>query len=113
MITNNIMSMVELAEANGIKVVLCSVLPAFDFPWNPGTPPSTKVVELNRWIKEYSDQKGIIYLDYFTKMVDERNGLRKGLTYDGVHPNDLGNTIIADLIAQGIHDALRKDGRSQ
>ena len=36
MIEDNIASMSELAQANGIRVVLCSVLPVFDYPWKPG-----------------------------------------------------------------------------
>lgn len=109
MISNNIMSMVELAEPNGIKVILCSVLPAFDFPWNPGTQPAEKVVELNKWIKTYSDRKGIIYLDYFTAMVDKRNGLKDELTYDGIHPNITGYKVMAPLAEEAIDKALMQE----
>jgi len=65
MIGDNIMSMAELAKANGIKVILSSVLPAFDYPWEPGKNPSGKIVKLNRVIKDYTDKSGIVYLDYF------------------------------------------------
>lgn len=109
MITNNIMSMIELAEVNGIKVVLSSVLPAFEFPWNPGTQPAEKVVELNKWIKAYSERKGIIYLDYFTAMVDKRNGLKDELTYDGVHPNIAGYKVMASLAEMAIEKALMQE----
>jgi len=56
----------ELARANGIKAILCSVLPAYDFPWRPGLEPAEKIVALNKWIKEYSLKNGFIYLDYFS-----------------------------------------------
>jgi len=65
MIGDNIMSMAELAKANDIKVILSSVLPAFDYPWEPGKNPSGKIVKLNRVIKDYTDKSGIVYLDYF------------------------------------------------
>jgi len=106
MIANNLMSMAELAEAHGIKAILCSVLPAFDFPWKPGMDPSEKVVELNRRIKAYSERTGVIYLDYFSAMVDERNGLSEKLTYDGVHPNLAGYKLMAPLAEAAIEKAL-------
>ncbi|MEQ9166697.1 MAG: SGNH/GDSL hydrolase family protein, partial [Fulvivirga sp.] len=90
MIMDNIISMAELAKANDIKVILSSVLPAFDFSWRPGLEPSTKIIALNKMIKEYADENEIVYLDYFSAMVDERNGLKDGYTYDGVHPNEAG-----------------------
>ena len=109
MISNNLMSMVELAKANDIKVVLSSVLPAYDFSWRPGMEPALKVVELNRILKEYSDKAGIIYLDYFSAMVDERNGLKEELTYDGVHPNIAGYKVMEPLAKDAIEKALMQD----
>ena len=103
------MSMVELAKANDIKVVLSSVLPAYDFSWRPGMEPALKVVELNRILKEYSDKTGIIYLDYFSAMVDERNGLKEELTYDGVHPNIAGYKVMEPLAKDAIEKALMQD----
>jgi lysophospholipase L1-like esterase len=108
MIQDNISSMVEIAQANGIKVVLSSVLPAYDFPWNPGTKPADKVVALNEWIRKYAAEKGCVYLDYFTPMSDERNGLKKELTYDGVHPNLAGYQVMAPLAEQAIQKALNQ-----
>ncbi len=72
MITNNIFSMVELAKVNQIKVILCSVLPASDFPWKKGMPPAEKIMALNTKLKEYALANEIIYLDYFSAMVDEK-----------------------------------------
>lgn len=65
MIANNIFSMAELAKANQIKVILCTVLPAYDFSWKPNQNPAEKVVALNKMIKKYADANGILYLDYF------------------------------------------------
>jgi lysophospholipase L1-like esterase len=106
MIEDNLASMVDLAKVNGIPIVLSSVLPAFDFPWRPGMQPAEKVVQLNAWIKNYAEKNGCIYLDYFTPMADERNGLKKELTYDGVHPNLSGYKIMEPLVESAIQKAL-------
>ena len=90
MITNNIFSMVELAKANHIKVILCSVLPAFDFPWKTGLQPAEKIVNLNKTIRKYADANGILYLDYYSSMVNEQKGLKAAYSEDGVHPNKAG-----------------------
>lgn len=86
----NIVSMVELAKANNIKVVLCSVLPAYDFPWKGGMKPADKVIALNQMIKDYAQKNNITYIDYHTALKDEKNGLPKEIAEDGIHPNKLG-----------------------
>ena len=106
MIEDNIISMAELAKANGIKVVLSSVLPAFDYPWKPGLNPAEKIPALNEIIKNYADKNGIIYLDYYTSMVDERKGLKDEYTKDGVHPNEAGYKVMAPLAEEAIARAL-------
>ena len=106
MIEDNLHSMTELAQANGIQVVLCSVLPAYDFPWRPGQEPAEKVVELNRRIQAYASTKGAVYCDFFSAMVDERNGLPEELSGDGVHPNKAGYAIMAPLVEKAIARAL-------
>ncbi|NJK95765.1 MAG: acylhydrolase [Bacteroidales bacterium] len=107
MIEDNIASMCEIAKANGITVILASVIPAYDFPWRPGLQPAEKIVALNNWIKEYAKLKGFIYLDYFTNMADERNGLKTELTTDGVHPNLEGYNVMGPLAEQAIKLALK------
>ena len=106
MISNNIFSMAELAKANQIKVILCSVLPAYDFSWKPNQNPAEKVVALNKMIKNYADANGILYLDYFSAMKDERNGLKTAYSEDGVHPNKLGYQIMASLAEKSIIEVL-------
>jgi len=108
MIMDNIISMSELAKANGIKVVLSSVLPAYDYPWKPGLEPANKIISLNKMIKDYAGKSGCIYLDYFTPMVDERNGLKAAYSEDGVHPNLAGYKIMEPLAEKAIADALSK-----
>lgn len=105
-IAGNLISMAELARANNIKVILCSVLPAYDFPWRPGLNPAEKVVKLNNMIKEYVDKNGMIYLDYYHAMVDSRKGLKEEYTYDGVHPNAAGYRVMEPLAEQAIAKTL-------
>ena len=108
MIENNLASMAELAMAHGIKVVLSSVLPAYDFPWRPGMQPALKVIALNEWIKQYADDNGCIYLDYFSSMVDERNGLKPEFSRDEVHPTDAGYAVMEPLAEDAINKALNQ-----
>jgi len=103
---DNLASMSELATANHIRVVLCSVLPAFDFPWHPGMMPAQKVLALNAWIKGYAEEKGHVYVDYHTAMKDERDGLPATLSSDGVHPVPAGYAVMAPLVEAGIQKAL-------
>jgi len=105
---DNLASMADLAKANGIRVVLCSILPAFDFPWRPGREPAPKVVALNRWIKAYAESKGYVYVDFYSAMVDERGGLPEKLSKDGVHPNPAGYEIMTPLVEVGIDEALKQ-----
>lgn len=107
MILNNIISMSELAISNQIKVVLCSVLPAKDFPWRPGLEPAEKVVKLNTLLQAYAKKHQLIYVDYFSAMVDDFNGMREDLAYDGVHPTALGYSVMEPLVEKGIADALK------
>jgi lysophospholipase L1-like esterase len=107
-IEGNLASMTELAAANHIRVVLCSVLPAFDFNWSPDHTPAPKVVALNTWIKSYAAEKGYVYVDYHTAMKDERDGLPASLSNDGVHPLPAGYAIMTPLVEAGIKKALAR-----
>jgi lysophospholipase L1-like esterase len=107
MIEDNLASMAEIARANGIKVVLSSVLPVYDYPWKPGLEPAPKIIALNKWMKDYAKKHGAIYLDYHSAMADERGGMRSGLASDGVHPTEAGYRVMAPLAEQAIKKALR------
>ena len=103
----NIASMAEMARANGIRVVLCSVLPAYDFPWSPGMEPAEKVVRLNAMLKTYAKKNGCIWVDYHSAMKDARNGLPKTLADDGVHPNLAGYKVMGPMVEKAIAEALK------
>ncbi|MCE1200429.1 MAG: SGNH/GDSL hydrolase family protein [Marinilabiliales bacterium] len=107
MIEDNLASMTEIAQANGIKVILCSVLPVYDYPWRPGKQPADKIVALNQWMKEYAGKHKCIYLDYWTAMADERKGLPANYSKDGVHPNKEGYKVMEALAEKAIHQALK------
>jgi acetyl esterase/lipase/lysophospholipase L1-like esterase len=104
----NIVSMAELARLNNIKVVLCSVMPAFNFPWRLTIDPKPGIKSLNEMIKDYCKKNNIVYCDYFTAMSDERRGLPTNLSLDGVHPNLVGYKIMEPLVEKAIDEAIRK-----
>lgn len=106
MIEDNIHSMVEIAKSNGIEVVLCSILPVYDYPWKTGQNPSQKIIELNSRLKEYANTKGLVYADFFSSMVDERNGLKSEYSKDGVHPLKEGYEVMVPIADQAIARAL-------
>ena len=83
----NIVSMVELARANDIRVILCSVPPAVDFRWRPGLEPAQKIVRRNALIRQYAEEQGVPYLDYWSALADPRGGMPAKWCDDEVHPN--------------------------
>jgi len=106
----NYSSMAELARAHNIRVVFSSILPVHNY-----TPkaqeffaqrPPEKILELNRWLKDYCAAKTLAYLDYFNSMVDEKGLLKRDLAEDGLHPNPAGYKIMAPLAEQAITKAL-------
>lgn len=108
MIEDNLRSMTEIAKANGICVVLASVLPVDDYPWRRGLDPAPKIMALNAWMKRYAAEQGEVYLDFHSAMANERHGMKNELAYDGVHPNEAGYRVMAPLADRAIADALRR-----
>jgi lysophospholipase L1-like esterase len=103
-VAGHIESMAELAWANGIEPVICSVLPASHYPWRPGLDPATEIPRLNEMLKAYAERIGFRYLDYFAAMTDGENGLQDDLTYDEVHLTAQGydrlSTLASGLIEE-------------
>jgi acyl-CoA thioesterase-1 len=104
----NLQSMVELARLHGIRPVLCSILPAADFPWRRGLAPAAKIAALNQWIASYCAASGTGYVDYYSAMQDGSGGLQAGLSPDGVHPNAAGYAVMEPLVRGGIAAALAR-----
>ncbi|MEN9908877.1 MAG: hypothetical protein RLZZ540_2026 [Bacteroidota bacterium] len=106
MITNNIFSMIELAQVHHIKVILCSVLPANFFYWNPKEKPADRIIELNVILKEHALSKEIPFVDYYSAMVDDQKGIETTFSEDRVHPNTAGYQIMSPLIEKEIELTL-------
>ena len=106
MIMDNIKSMVELARANGIEVVLCSVLPSNHFYWIPELKPADLLIELNRQIKAYADAHHIPFADYYSVLVDDQKGLNEAYRIDTAHPSLEGYKLIEPLVVKSIQQAL-------
>ena len=108
-VEDNLASMADLAKANGIRVVLASVMPICDsLRQQSARRPPQQIVELNGWIKSYTAKNGFVFLDYFSAMVDGSGMLKQDLTYDCLHPNDAGYAVMAPLAEKAIQEALRK-----
>ncbi len=102
-IEDNFRSMVDLARANNIRVVLASILPASGYPWKPSAGnPAEKIRALNDWLKSYAAQQNITYLDYYSAMVGPNGGMKPGISIDGVHPNAAGYAIMEPLAEKAL-----------
>lgn len=108
MIMDNIVSMTQLARANGIEVVLCSVLPANRYRWAPEVKPAETIVELNRQIKAYAKENQLTYVDFYTPLVDDQMGLNPAYGNDGVHPTLDGYKIMEPLVVKAIEQTLTR-----
>ena len=107
-IQGNIHSMVQLAKAHEIIPIVCSVLPAYDYPWRPGLSPNIKIPKLNEMLKTMCVEEKVFYLDYFSKMADNRNGLPKEYTTDEVHLTPKGYRIMEKLVTDAITQVLHE-----
>lgn len=101
-------SMVDLAKANGIRVILASITPTLEFPWRGGMAPAPKIKALNDWLREYCVERSLTYLDYYSAMVDAKGGMKPGLSFDGLHPNAKGYAIMTPLTQAAIDKTLGK-----
>ena len=107
MIEDNFASMAAIARQNGIRVVLASITPADHYPWKPGIDPVAPIHEVNEWLKAFCAREGLVYLDYFSAMADEKGGMKPGLSSDGVHPTAAGYAIMGPLAEEAIAKALK------
>ena len=122
MVEQNIMAMTDIAQHNGIKAILCSVLPINDYGYynakargklpsymkNPvtDTHPPEDILKLNTWMKDYAKKVDAIYVDYFSAMVDGKGFLKENLSEDGIHPNAQGYEIMTKIVDEVIEKAL-------
>ncbi len=101
-ILENLISMCEMAKTNAVKVILCSLLPANQYPWRSGIAPADKIETLNAMIQQYTTESSILYIDYYTYMVGKKKELRSLYSNDGVHPNQEGYKIMKIIFEQSI-----------
>ena len=111
----NYASFAELARASGIRVVYSSILPVHNYTERSkdffAQRPMSRVLELNQWLKNYCEKNNIVYLDYFSAVVDDKGLLKKDLADDGLHPNDAGYKIMAPLAEAAIQKAMASSSK--
>jgi len=95
MITDNIFSMADLASAHKISIILCSILPVYEYTWKKILDVPSFIYEVNTMLKDYCKDKSFRYIDYFSAMANEKKGLGEDLSEDGVHPNEKGYKIMS------------------
>jgi lysophospholipase L1-like esterase len=103
----NWQSMAELAKANGIRVVFTSITPVSDFPWQRGLHPEEEIRMLNAWLKEYCASHSLVYVDFYSSLVNAEGGMKADLTVDGVHATPKGYAVMTPLAQAGINLAFK------
>lgn len=107
----NIVSMVELAEANGIVPVLSTVLPAACFPWRMSIAEApAKITSLNKRLREYAAEKGLLFIDYYSPMVVDGGALNPGYSNDGVHPTEPGYEVMEGVLLPQLKSLRQSKG---
>ncbi len=106
MIMDNLKSMCDIAKANKIRPILCSVLPAYRYSWKKDVRCDQLIPELNEMIKAYAKANKITYVDFFSALVDHtpgnENGLPKKYSKDGVHPNLEGYYVMEEILLKAL-----------
>jgi lysophospholipase L1-like esterase len=133
-IEDNFMAMTDIAQRNGIKVVLCSVMPVSDYPFlaqqnaqagrgaagAAGAPgggrgmrarmtdqhPPSDILKINSWMKAYAAKVGAVYADYYSAMVDDKGWLKEGISADGLHPTADGYKLMVPVVGEALQKAL-------
>ena len=103
----DIESMAQLAKANNIVPVICSILPSNGFGWHPGMEPAPKIAAINEWLRNYSDEHHYVYVDFYDAMKNAQGGLPPNLSRDGVHPGPGGHAVMNPLVQAGIDEAMK------
>jgi len=106
--TQNITTMVKLAQQAHIPVVLCSLLPVSRFSPSLQAAYSQRIDTINEWLKQYSALEGLPYVDYHSAMANQTDSLNDSLSDDGVHPNDAGYAVMEPLAEQAIERAIKE-----
>ncbi len=105
-IMNNISTMAQMAKTNGIQVILCSVLPVYQYNWRPEIKPIEQIIALNELIKKYTEENEMVYCDFYSPLVNEEKGLKSEYSNDGVHPNLAGYLVMEPIVVSAIQKAI-------
>ena len=104
----NIVTMAQIAKANGIKVILTSITPCDHYTWRPEIKDViAKIKSLNARIKEYAKKNKFQYVDYWTEMANEQGAMRDGISEEGCHPNAAGYAIMGPLVQKAIKKVVK------
>jgi lysophospholipase L1-like esterase len=105
-IQDDFRSMASIAHANGIKVILASILPVDDYSWRHGLAPAEKIRSMNMWLQQFCMQHGYTYLDYYSALATPAGAMKPGTAKDGVHPTPEGYAIMTPLAQAAIDRTL-------
>ena len=108
MYKNHVAAMVDIARANGISVVIASILPAARFPWKPQLAPAKQVVTLNAWLRDLARSRGAVYADYHGALVNAEGGMNPDVAPDGIHPNAKGYRLMEPITRAAIAEAEKQ-----
>ena len=108
----NCASMVEIARANAVRVILCSLLPpahkeTLSSRFSLFKHPPGKILELNRWLEDYSASRGCDFLNYFDAMSDGQGFVERSFSEDGLHPTAAGYRVMAEIAQATIEQTLK------
>jgi acyl-CoA thioesterase I len=108
----NYATMAELARLRSIRVIFASLLPvnnasSEDARESFALRPRQRLLAINRWLRDYCVTSGLVYLDYYTALVDDKGMLKKELSDDGLHPNPAGYKLMAPLADAAIARTLK------
>jgi lysophospholipase L1-like esterase len=105
---DNIRAMTEIAKANGIVVILGAIPPAARIDWQPSVRPARQIIELNKWLRSFSEEEGLIYADYHSALTDTNGAMRAEFSDDGVHPDAAGYAVMRPILEAAIARAESK-----
>lgn len=104
---DNLAAMCDIARANGITPLLCSLTPCSRFFWAPEMHPAPEVVSMNGLIKAYAEEAGVEYVDYWTEMAGPDGGMKPGYSDDGCHPTAEGYAVMEEVIMSHISHIIK------
>ena len=97
----NILSMIDLCWQNGIRPVICSVLPSYHLRWREEvTDTYEKVLSLNARLQAYCERHGITYVDYGSVLAGPDGKIQADYSGDTVHPNAAGYELMEKLLLE-------------